>query len=200
MRVSHSYTIMIALLFAGMVGMVVTGEGSDAGRRTPEPSPVATMSDARIAAGVALPQPSAPAASVTPTPLVVTAAFAAPEPTPEPTAAPTPAAAPIPGTLSREEFLSVALTVGYPPELAKEAFRVACGGGSTRWGESSCHIDPPSSHYGLMQISGEWADYCGVDAWTLTSPSVNLACALMILEYEQSIGVEPWHNWQVKPD
>jgi len=89
--------------------------------------------------------------------------------------------------------------VGYPPELADEAYRVACGGGSTRWGESGCNVDPPGSHYGLLQIRGEWATYCGIDAWTLTSPSVNLACGLMILEYEQEIGVEPWTNWQVKP-
>jgi len=90
--------------------------------------------------------------------------------------------------------------VGYPPEIAEEAYRVACGGGSTRWGESGCHPDITSGpHYGLLQIRGEWATYCGVDEWTLTSPSVNLACGLMILEYEQSIGVEPWHNWAVKP-
>lgn len=132
------------------------------------------------------------------------------------TPAPTPTAAPISApaatatsdvshgtshhTLTYADFISVALTVGYPRELAEEAYRVACGGGSTVWGESGCQPGARNGvHYGLMQISGWWADYCGVDEWTLTSPSVNLACALVILRYEEEVGVERWHNWQIKP-
>ena len=108
----------------------------------------------------------------------------------------------VPFTLSPDDFRILARTVGFVrAHVIEEALRVACGGGSTRWGESGCQPSARNGPYiGLFQIHEDWAEFCGVDAWTLAYPAVNLACARIILHYEEANGLPRWSHWEVRPD
>ena len=201
MRLSFVYAGMIALMFLGLAGMMVTDGDSDAGRRTPESPSATIIRGGWIAVGDARPQPSTPTASVTPTPLVVTAAFATP--TPEPTVAPTPAAAPMLGTLSREEFYVMLEMAQWEPELWPSAYEHACGSMSKNdWGESACtpgvsNTNQYGTFIGLLGVWDAWADDCLVAPEDLRQPLVNLWCARhVVMQDSLDRGLDYWWHWR----
>ena len=116
-----------------------------------------------------------------------------------PETAPEPADGPY--RLDRESFYLLAITVGFERgHVIEEAYRVACGGGSTRFGESACTPSITNGHHiGLFQLDPGWAEFCGTDPWTLYYPAVNLHCTRQILLYEESRGLPRWSHWQVQP-
>lgn len=105
--------------------------------------------------------------------------------------------------LTYEDFVLIAETVGYErPHVIEEAYRVACGGGSTRWGESSCYPRVRNGvHVGLLQISTVTAEWtCGVsDPEWLAYPANNLWCAREIILWSEEHLGDRWALWEVRP-
>ena len=141
----------------------------------------------------------APPPGVTRAPFVAPAASTVSTPPQSPETAPGPADGPY--RLDRESFYLLAITVGFERgHVIEEAYRVACGGGSTRFGESACTPSITNGHHiGLFQLDPGWAEFCGTDPWTLYYPAVNLHCTRQILLYEESRGLPRWSHWQVQP-
>ena len=110
-----------------------------------------------------------------------------------------------PYRLTREDFISLARTVGFQREhVIEEGYRIACGGGSTRWGESACYsgaenVNEHGRFIGLFQIWDEWAEVCGVDAEHLFYPAVNIACARIIMRQSERGGGWRWEMWEAQP-
>ena len=108
-----------------------------------------------------------------------------------------------PYRLTEHDFYLLAITVGFEREhVIEEAYRVACGGGSTIWGESYCTPSARNGiHVGLFQISTVTAEAtCGVgDPYWLSFPANNLWCARQIILWSEEHLGERWALWQVQP-
>ena len=100
--------------------------------------------------------------------------------------------------LTPVEMRVVLHRAGWSGPEAREAWRVACGGGSSRWGESACIPSAQNGPYsGLFQIHPDWAWLCGKTDWH--QPTENARCARLIREYGLGLGLDGWHYWEVKP-
>jgi len=104
-----------------------------------------------------------------------------------------------PEPLSPMEAQVVLHRAGWEGEARREAYRVACGGGSTETGESRCIPGATNGTYlGLFQIDPAWRWLCGEDV-DLFQPFENALCARKINEYGKGLGLPSWYYWHVKP-
>ncbi len=205
-----AWALAVGIMMLALVVMTEGGGGGSTSQTSddssiPSPSPSVVMTagaEVRTTRFADSHPASAPIMGVSRAPHVSHPGLLTPLGTPPPQSPETPPeAADSPYRLTRDDFFILARTVGYEREwVIAEAFRVACGGGSTVYGESYCTPSAFNGHHiGLFQIDPGWSEFCGVDAWALYYPAVNLACARMIVLYEEANGLPRWTHWEVQP-